>query len=433
MIRTSPRNSSEKKVEPDIGLAERLFEELQNRTSDIQGITRMSYGVGEEIAHSILKREAETIGLEIETDMACNSYVHLRGINDSPAIVIGSHLDSVPMGGNFDGAAGVLMGLSVISGLVKSGMVPPQTITVMATRAEESAWFSSSYIGSRASFGLLKPNELTDVKRSNDGISLGEAIAKTGGSIEEIIKGKSYWKPKDVGLFLEPHIEQGPMLDSQGLPLGLVTDIRGSLRFRNAVCDGAYSHSGTTPRALRQDTVLAVSKLTVKLDMLWEKLSAKQEDVTFTVGELNTDPTEASFSKVAGRTTFSIDIRSNSKKTLEVSERDLMAAAREIEKELNVKFRFGHRTRTKPAKMDLGVINELRHFADESNQIVTEMPCGAGHDAAVFASLGIPTGMLFIRNTNGSHNPYEQMKLQDFYLGASILIKLCQKSLDKLI
>ena len=128
---------------PDIALAERLFTELRDRTSDTRGVTRMSYGPGEEIAHAIVRREAEALGLAVDTDAACNQYVTLPGQSDAPGIVIGSHLDSVPLGGNFDGAAGVLMGLSVLSGLVAAGRVPPRSITVMAIRAEESAWFLS--------------------------------------------------------------------------------------------------------------------------------------------------------------------------------------------------------------------------------------------------------------------------------------------------
>ena len=113
---------------PDIALAERLFTELRDRTSDTRGVTRMSYGPGEEIAHAIVRREAEALGLAVDTDAACNQYVTLPGQSDAPGIVIGSHLDSVPLGGNFDGAAGVLMGLSVLSGLVAAGRVPPLSL-----------------------------------------------------------------------------------------------------------------------------------------------------------------------------------------------------------------------------------------------------------------------------------------------------------------
>ena len=146
-----------------------LFTEFYTRTSDVRGVTRISYGLGENIAHSIIRREAEALGLAIKSDPACNQYITLPGQSDGPEIVIGSHLDSVPMGGNFDGAAGVLMGLSIISGFVSSRRLPILPITLMVIRAEESAWFAASYIGSRASFGQLSAQELETVIRAGDG------------------------------------------------------------------------------------------------------------------------------------------------------------------------------------------------------------------------------------------------------------------------
>ena len=135
---------------PDIALARQLFSDLAEGTSDTSGVTRMSYGAGENFAHDLVRRVAEGLGLAVSTDDACNLYMTLPGLSDDGGIIVGSHLDSVPKGGNFDGAAGVLMGLSVLSGLVQGGETPPRPVTVMAIRAEESAWFASSYIGSRA-------------------------------------------------------------------------------------------------------------------------------------------------------------------------------------------------------------------------------------------------------------------------------------------
>jgi N-carbamoyl-L-amino-acid hydrolase len=412
-------------VQPDIPLAERMFGELFERTADVRGVTRMSYGPGEETAHAILRREAELLGLAIKTDAARNLYMTLPGQTDAPEIVIGSHLDSVPMGGNFDGAAGVLMGLSVVSGLVGAGQVPPRSITVMAIRAEESAWFSASYIGSRASFGRLSPHELDAVVRAGDGMSLGDAIAAAGGQVEKIVSGQEHWAPGDVGVFLEPHIEQGPVLSMKGVPLGIVTDIRGSLRFRHALCHGAYAHSGTTPRTVRRDAVLAVAALAVELDKLWRRFEKLGKDLTVTVGEFRTDPDEASFSKVAGLVRFSLDIRSNSPATLDEFAKELEALSATIENERNVSFDFGARTTTASANMHPDVIAGLRDAAEAAGQRVLEMPCGAGHDAATFAGLGVPTGMLFIRNENGSHNPDEHMEMSDFSAGAAILMRFC--------
>ena len=412
-------------IPPDTALAERLFDELRHRTSDMRGVTRMSYGPGEEIAHAIVRREAEALGLGTETDAACNLYLTLPGQTDAPRIVIGSHLDSVPKGGNFDGAAGVLMGLSVLSGLVAAGRVPPWPITVMAIRAEESAWFSASYIGSRAAFGRLAAQELDTVVRAGDGVTLRQAIASAGGHVDDVALGCGHWAPDDVAVFLEPHIEQGPVLASKDMPLGIVTNIRGSLRFRRAVCRGAYAHSGTTPREVRRDAVLAVSELVAELDQSWGQIQAQGKDLTVTVGEIATDSEEASFSKVAGLVRFSLDVRSNSLATLDEFAIELKSIAATIENDRNVRFDFGPRTSTTPARMHPAVIAGLRQSADEARQPVLDMPCGAGHDAATFAALSVPTGMLLLRNENGSHNPDEHMDINDFSAGAEVLMRFC--------
>ena len=129
------------------------------------------------------------------------------------------------------------------------------------------------------------------------GEKLGDAIQAAGGCISEIAKGYSHWSPGDIALFLEPHIEQGPILAQKNIPLGIVTDIRGSLRFRQAICRGTYAHSGATPREARRDAALAVCKLVVEIDQLWRQFEARGKDLTVTVGEIATDPNEASFSR----------------------------------------------------------------------------------------------------------------------------------------
>ncbi|WP_319496275.1 M20/M25/M40 family metallo-hydrolase [uncultured Cohaesibacter sp.] len=194
------------------------------------------------------------LGLETTIDAGCNLYMTLKGRKSGPGLVIGSHLDSVPRGGNFDGAAGVLMGLAVLSGFVKAGITPERDITVMAIRAEESVWFGASYIGSRMAFGLMDSKELMALKRSSDKVSLLSAIEANGGNAAAIAAGEGYLSPETVGMFIEPHIEQGPVLVERKIPIGIVTGIRGSFRFRAARCLGEYGHSGATPRTYRSET-----------------------------------------------------------------------------------------------------------------------------------------------------------------------------------
>jgi len=423
---TRPSSPVRPGAAPDVALAERLFDELRRRTSASRGVSRASYGLGEQIAHDIVRREAERLGLDVFTDAAANLHVVLPGAQDGPAVVLGSHVDSVPMGGNFDGAAGVLLGLSVLAGFVAGGVVPPCPVRLLVIRAEESAWFGASYIGSRALFGKLTPAELDEVRRVGDGVTLGAAIAAAGGDPQVLASGGAALDPAGIRLFLEPHIEQGPVLLERGVPAGIVTGIRGSFRHRQARCLGAYAHSGATPRGGRQDAALAVARLAVELDASWERREAAGEDLTVTVGQIATDPDEASFSKIAGDVRFSLDVRSAEPATLAAMREELAGIVARIEARERVRFDLGRLTASEPARMSGTVVSALGAAARAAGVAHIEMPCGAGHDAAVFAAEGVPTGMVFIRNAHGSHNPDEHMELSDFAEAARLVMALVQ-------
>lgn len=412
-------------IAPDTELAVRLFDALRAATGHANGITRASYGEGEEWAHALVRREAAALGLAVRTDAGLNLYATLKGRTPAPAIMIGSHIDSVPCGGNFDGAAGVLMGLAVAAGWRRAGFVPDRDLTVLVIRAEESTWFNASYIGSRAALGLIEAHELDTVTRADTGRSLRDHVAALGGDPAALARGEAGLDPAAVRCFIEPHIEQGPQLIADGQPVGVVTGIRGSFRHRAAACLGAYGHSGTTPRALRQDAVVGASALVMKLQELWTRLQADGEDVTITLGQFGTDPAEHAFSKVPGRLDFALDVRSQSTETLDRVRRETYALAAAIEREHHVRFDWGPVSGSRPAVMDEAVVDGLVGAARSCGIAAPRMACGAGHDAAVFANAGIPAGMLFIRNENGSHNPHERMEMADFAAAANVLSRFC--------
>lgn len=415
---------------PDIALASRLFDELRERTGDGPGVTRASFGEGEALAHGIVRREAEVLGLEIETDAACNLYMTLRGDASRPCVMIGSHLDSVPKGGNYDGAAGVLMGLSVVSGMVRARVTPPRDITVMAIRAEESAWFGSSYIGSRAAFGVLSGDVIDGVTRAGDKLPLGQAIAAAGGALDDLRRGVAHLRASEIQFFIEPHIEQGPVLLGAERPIGIVTEIRGSFRHRHAICRGAYAHSGATPRRDRRDAVRALAALVTELDLLWERLESEGEDLTITFGQVETDPGEASFSKIAGLVRFSLDIRSSVPETLDRLSAELTRLTDGVAARHGVTFHLGPRTGSDPAVLHPPLVRSMQRIAGDLSIAALAMSCGAGHDAATFAAMGVPSGMIFLRNANGSHNPDEHMEIADFAAGAKVLLQLCLSAED---
>jgi beta-ureidopropionase / N-carbamoyl-L-amino-acid hydrolase len=408
-------------IEPDIDLARGLFEALRRNTTVGRGITRATYGPGENFAHGLARQTATRLGLEIETDAALNLYMTLPGQQrDLPRLLTGSHMDSVPQGGNYDGAAGVVAGLSALAGLRAHGITPARDVTVMAIRAEEAAWFNSAYIGSHAAFGRLDPLAL-EVRRSDSGRPLAEHLAEAGGDVAALRRGEAHLTPRTLAAFIEVHIEQGPVLEAAGLPAGLVTGIRGCLRHAEARCHGAYAHSGAAPRGARQDAVAATVELIHRLDGYWTEAEAAGEDLVFTVGQLNTDPAQAAPSKVAGETRFVLDFRGLTEKAM----RDASATARRLAAEVGarrrVRFELGEASYSYPAALEPSLRRRLAALAAGLGLPVMDLASGAGHDSAVFVELGVPAAMIFIRNAHGSHNPDEAMALDDFAAAARLL------------
>jgi N-carbamoyl-L-amino-acid hydrolase len=408
-------------LSPDIDLASRLFDELRDRSFDGVGVTREAFGPGEAMAHDVVRREAEALGLELSTDFALNLYMTLPGADRAAKrVVLGSHLDSVPQGGNFDGAAGVLAGLSAVAGMRRAGFTPARDITVVALRAEEAgAWFPTSYPGSRAALGRLKPEEL-GVKRQDNGRTLEDMILEAGGDPGAIRRGARVLGPENTAAYLELHIEQGPVLDADEIPVGIVTGIPGSRRLRHARVVGEYSHSGAVPRKYRSDAAIAAAELAHRLDEFWGLLDQRGETLVCTFCELATGA-QAGFTKIAGEVKFSLDVRSVERARCDAMFAELHRLVAEISARRGVTFELGPETSSVASPMDAGVIAALGRSAETLKMKHKVMASGGGHDAAAFAQAGVPAGMVFVRNQNGSHNPHEAMRIEDFSHGAALV------------
>ena len=395
-------------------LARELLAAIAADTADAPGVTRIPFGEGERIAFTHVAHAAERWSAECHFDAAGNQFITLPGADRSRTIQIGSHLDSVPHGGDYDGAAGVVMGIALQAALADAGRRPPFDLTVACLRAEESCWFPHSYIGSKTALGRLDPAVLDSALRSDSGRSLADHMREQGFDPESVRSGARLFDPERIIAYIEPHIEQGPVLASEGLPLGIVTGIRGSFRYRAARCLGAYAHSGATPRPLRRDAVVAVSRLVLSMQALWLELEENGEDLAVTFGEISTDPAHHSFSKVAGEVRLCIDVRSQSPSTLTRVEAELQRIAAAIGEETGTRFELGHLSSSEPAQMSDTLNAMLAQSCEATGVPVRRLPSGGVHDAAVYAQAGVPSAMLFIRNENGSHNPEEHMDMADF-------------------
>jgi N-carbamoyl-L-amino-acid hydrolase len=344
-------------------LAGRILDVLAEATADTPGITRVAYGPGERFAHDLVRQEAQKLGAVPRTDAAGNLYLRLSGSNpDLPALVIGSHLDSVAHGGNFDGAAGVVAGLAVMAELGARGIRLPRDLIVLATRAEEAVWFPLSYPGSQAALGLLDPQAL-EARRSDSGRTLAEHMLEEGFDPDAARRGVPGIGAAQIAAFIEVHIEQGPRLVTAEAPIGIVTGIAGGFRYVDAKCLGAYAHSGAEPRFARHDAVLGFADLVAALEIEWDALEREGHDATITFGRVQSDPTQHGGSRVLGELGFTLDVRSAEATVLERVEARLRTILAEVSARRGVTFELGQRFTWQPATMAPALIEGLDRAA----------------------------------------------------------------------
>ena len=399
-----------------------LFEALRRLSHDGVGISRPSYGAAETAAIQVIADAALAEGLEVEYDGAANMVVSLTGQRpELPFAACGSHLDSVPRGGNFDGAAGVIGGLAGMVALKRAGVVPPRTLKLFVLRGEESAWFSVAYLGSTALFGDFDGANL-DRPQAASGETLAQCMRACGVDIGLVAGGEPLVRAEDFACFLELHIEQGPVMVARDVPVAVVTGIRGNIRHPKAVCRGEAAHSGAVPRWLRHDAVFAVSDLVMRLDGHWRALLEQGRDLVVTVGIVGTNAAEHAMTRVPGEVAFSFEYRSQSEDVLAAFGALLAEEAADVGRGRGVVFELGPPVATAPASTHPALVESLAGICKARGIAHDILPSGAGHDAAIFANQGIPTGMVFIRNAHGSHNPNESMDFDDFFLGAEVLL-----------
>lgn len=413
-------------VDASLPLADTLFRSIATATADGPGVSREPYGAGEQAAVDLLTTAARELKLDIGTDPFGNLYMTLPGRDrQEPAWLVGSHVDSVPCGGNYDGLAGVIAGLTAIAALRHAGMVPARDVTVMGIRAEElSAWYGGQHdghIGSRATLGQLPVAELDSAVNSRTGRTLREHMREAGFDPGTVRPGKPHLDRARFHGYLELHIEQGPILEKRDVPVGVVTAIRGAARARSCRCIGEYTHSGAVPHEYRADAVMATVELVHELDRDWDHYRAAGRDLVFTVGKLFTDAKVHALTKVPGEARFTIDFRSQDPAVLADVSAQAQRLAREIGARRNVRFELGEFSLHRPATMDATLRQRLIQGCGALSIQYMEIPSGAGHDAQDFAHAGYPAAMIFVRNAHGSHNPDEAMEMADFALGTRLL------------
>ena len=403
------------------GFAQKIFDDVREMSRDVLGVTRQGYSAKETEVHNYLRAIGESLNLEIVTDRAGNLWMTLPGQDRTlPAFVSGSHADSVPQGGNYDGLAGVVAALTVAWYMRETNYTPKRDYTVLVMRCEESSFFGKAYVGSLGMFGQLTEKDI-NLKHRDGSCTLGEAMASCGVDLKDVTSGQPLIDVAKIAAFVELHIEQGPTLDSQeSARAGVVTGIRGNIRHKAVRILGEAAHSGATDKPYRHDALMAFTDLIHRMDVAWDEWLANGEDLVFTVGVLKM-ASSAAISVIPGEVTFSVDIRSLSTDTVERFDALLQKTAEEVAAARGVKIEFDAKLFTKPSGVDAQLSDALEASAKLENIPCMRLASGAGHDSAVLGNNGLPVAMIFVANQLGSHNPYEAMELKDFMQGTDIL------------
>jgi allantoate deiminase len=348
-------------------------------------------------------------GLEARIDAAGNVVARYDGRRaGAPALMLGSHIDTVRDAGRYDGNYGALAALAVVEALAKRGERLDHAIEIVAFGDEEGVRFRTTLTGSRALAGTY-PEDALD-QRDPGGVSMREALKAFGGDPERA----GSIRREGVAAFVEAHIEQGPMLEAEGLPLGIVTAINGATRLEIGV-DGVAGHAGATPMRLRRDALTAAAEMALMI----EARARSEADLVATVGRFDVWPDATNV--IPGHVQFSIDIRSpdDARRSAALVDLDARIGAIAAARSVSVSIAKPHDANA--FACDPGVIAGLKKAVEAVGVTPRLLPSGAGHDTMAMGKL-CPAGMLFVRCKGGvSHNPLESITVEDCALGLAAL------------
>lgn len=378
-----------------------------------RGYSRLVFGEAEWAATDYFAERMRGAGLAVRMDAFGNLVGRLEGSDPAaPAVATGSHLDTVPEGGNFDGVVGSVAGLGAVMRLVARGRCR-HPLEVIVFRGEESSRFGIHTMGSKAMSGIATLEgwrKLAD----RSGTTLAQALAVGGLDLERL--PAAVRRPGELRAFVEVHIEQCFVLEQAGIPIGVVEAIAAPIRLKVGV-EGIASHSGATPMGKRRDALVTASKLVLAVEAEAKRRADRR--VVGTVGILTVQP--GALNVVPGRAELWVDIRGIDAASLGEAAEAFTAAAQRIAAEEGTQVRVEVVSRDEPVPMDPGVIDTIEAACRRLALPHQRMPSGAGHDAMNMARIA-PAGMIFIPCRGGvSHNPEEHAATEDIVRGMDVL------------
>ena len=376
------------------------------------GITRPSFSKADLEARDWLKGRIESSGLALGEDGAGNIFGRIGG--EGKTIMAGSHIDTVINGGMFDGSIGVLSALECLR-RIKEENIPHSKPLEVASFTDEEGNLSGDFLGSRAFTGLLD-QEILEKGLTQFGVPLAEILEGTNFTIQSIME--AHEQRPDIEAFIEIHIEQGPVLETENKTIGIVDGIAGK-HYRWCSFAGKASHAGTTPLELRQDAFLGLADFALKST---QHVATENYGSMVTIGRVSVRP--GAFSIVPGQVDFSFEFRSQSKKTLEELKKHLFSLAEDVASTRGLEFGSKLVDETEPVSIPARIQDIMKDECENLGYSSMTLPSGAGHDVQILASVAEP-GMIFIPCVDGiSHSPQEMIQWEDLEKGANLLLQV---------
>ena len=394
--------------------AGRLWDSLM-KTAEIGGtpdggIARLTLSDDDRRVRDWLAGECAALGMSLIVDEVGNMFATRPGRRaDLAAIAMGSHLDTQPTGGKFDGVLGVLAGLEVIRTLDAAGFQTDAPLMLVNWTNEEGSRFSPAMLGSGIWAGVYD-RAYGDARADAGGELFGACLERIG------YRGQARAGSVRFGAMFELHIEQGPILEAEEVQIGVVQGVQG-MRWFDLVLTGTAAHTGSTPMGMRQNALLGMARVIEGID----RIAKSHPDAVGTIGYLGISPN--SHNVIPGEVRATIDLRDPSDATLDEMEAAVAALVRDVAAGIGLEYRLEQISRTAPVIFDPGCIASVRAGARAAGFSTRDIISGAGHDAA-HTALVVPTTMIFVPCAGGlSHNPAESTLPAECAAGATVLLE----------
>jgi len=375
------------------------------------GVCRLALTDADKAGRDLITSWMRELGLEVTIDRIGNVVAMRAGSEDLPPVIMGSHIDTVATGGRYDGNYGVLSGLEVIERLGEAGVATRHPVAVAFFTNEEGSRFAPDMMGSAVHQGAL-PLETALATVGIDGAKVGDELARIG------YAGDTPCASLRAAAYMELHIEQGPVLEREGIEIGAVTGVQG-ISWTELTLHGVANHAGTTPTWMRTDAFQVAAEITRFVRKLATEYGGAQ---VATVGHIEVHPNLVNV--IPDRVVMTIDLRNTDEAVLERAEKDAFAFVDEAAGAEGVRVEKRTLARFAPVVFAPEMIDRVEATAHAQGRSVKRMPSGAGHDAQMFAP-SCPTGMIFVSSKGGiSHNPAEYTEPAQLVAGADVLLQV---------